>query len=249
MAKYGIADYGVFAWYGGFYDNDDRLQIAKSIGFDGVERLYSHSGDDALMKAAQLKKLGMSFATCKDENIEYSIKWTAALGGEYIWASVYSDDFPSYLRQVEELAKVCARYGIKAAVHNHLGNVIETQEQVETLLEKCPSAYLILDTGHLAVAGGDVTYIAKTYYDRIAAYHLKGWEWSDTPNHEKWNKRGRFCGIGEGNFFIDNETVFKNALKKGFEGWIHIEHDTHLREPMLDLKESFNILKKWEKEI
>ena len=57
MAKYGIADYGVFAWYGGFYDNDDRLDIARRIGFDGVERLYSHSADDALQKAAQLKKL------------------------------------------------------------------------------------------------------------------------------------------------------------------------------------------------
>jgi sugar phosphate isomerase/epimerase len=250
MAKYGIADYGVFAWYGGFYDNDDRLRIAKDIGFLGVERLYSHGADDTLMKASQLKKLGMDFATCHDENIEYSIKWTAALGGEYIWASVYADEMgEAYLRQLEELGKVCKSYGIKAAVHNHLGNIVEKQETVETVLEKCPSVYLLLDTGHLAVAGGDVKYIADTYYDRIAAYHLKGWEWSATPNDERWYKRGRFCGIGEGNFKIDNEWVFKNALKRGFDGWIHIEHDTHLREPALDLKESFDILKKWESEI
>ena len=249
MAKYGIADYGTFAWYGGFYDSDDRLQIARNAGFDGVERLYAHSADDALMKAATLKKLGMSFATCEDKNIEYSIKWTAALGGESIWASVYGPDFDTYLCHVEELGKVCKRYNIKAAVHNHLGNTIETQEQIETMLKKCPSVYLILDTGHLAVAGGDVKYIAEKYYDRIAAYHLKGWQTSDTPNHEKWYNRGRFCGLFEGDFFIDNEAVFKNAIKNGFEGWIHIEHDTHLREPELDLRESFNIIKKWEKEI
>jgi sugar phosphate isomerase/epimerase len=249
MAKYGIADFGTFAWYGGFYDSDDRLKIAQNIGFDGVERLYSHSADDALMKAATLKKLGMSFATCEDSNIEYSIKWTAALGGEYVWASVYGGDFHTYLRHVEELGQVCKRYKIKAAVHNHLGNTIETQDQIETMLKECPSVYLILDTGHLAVAGGDVKYIAEKYYDRIAAYHLKGWQSSDTPNHERWNKRGRFCGLGEGDFFIDNEAVFKNAIKNGFEGWIHIEHDTHLREPELDLRESFNIIKKWENEI
>ena len=98
MAKYGIADYGVFAWYGGFFDNDDRLSIAKNIGFNGVERLYSHGADDTLMKAAQLKKLGMDFATCQDTNIEYSIKWTAALGGEYIWASVYADEMGDSLK-------------------------------------------------------------------------------------------------------------------------------------------------------
>jgi len=248
MAKYGIADYGVFAWYGGFYDNDDRLDIAGKIGFDGVERLYSHSADDALQKAAMLKKLGMSFATCEDKSIEYSIKWTAALGGDYIWADVYRKSFPEYFRQIEELALVCKRYGIKAAVHNHLGSIIETQEQVETLLRECPDAYLILDTGHLAVAGGDVRYIAETYYDRIAAYHLKNWQKSDTPDHAEWSRRGRFCGLFEGDFFIDNEWVFKNALKNGFEGWIHVEHDTHLREPALDLAESFKVLKKWESE-
>ena len=249
MAKYGIADYGVFAWYGGFYDNDDRLVIARRIGFDGVERLYSHSADDALQKAAQLKKLGMSFAACEDQNIEYSIKWTAALGGDYIWADVYTKSFPAYFRQIEELSKVCRRYGIKAAVHNHLGSIIETQEQVELLLHECPDVYLLLDTGHLAVAGGDVRYIAEKYYDRIVAYHLKNWQSSETPNHENWSCRGRFCGLFEGDFVIDNEWVFKNALKKGFNGWIHVEHDTHLREPALDLAESFKILKKWDSEV
>ena len=250
MAKYGIADYGVFAWYGGFYDNDKRLAIAESAGYLGVERLYAHSADDALMKAAELKSRKMSFATCHDTSIEYSIKWTAALGGEYVWASVYADEIgDAYYRQLEELGRVCKSYGIKATVHNHLGSIIEKQETVERILDKCPSAYLLFDTGHLAVAGGDVKYIADTYFDRIAAYHLKGWDFSDTPNDERWYKRGRFCGIGEGNFRIDNEWVFKNAIRRGFDGWIHIEHDTHLREPELDLKDSLNILKKWEKEV
>ena len=250
MAKYGIADYGVLTWYGGFYDSADRVAIAKKAGFDGVERLYPHSADDLLAKAADLKKQGMSFATCEDKgNIEYSIKWTAALGGEYIWADVQKKTFPDYFRQIQELSLVCKRYGIKAAVHNHMGSVIETQEQVEMLMRECPDVYLLLDTGHLAIAGGDVKYIAQTYYDRIAAYHLKNWQTSDTPDHEQWNRRGRFCGLFEGNFFIDNEWVFKNALKNGFQGWIHVEHDKHLREPVLDLAESLKVLKKWESEV
>lgn len=248
MAKYGIADYGLLAWYGGFYDNEDRLTIAKKLGFDGLERIYANSAEDALTKAAQLKKWNLGFATCNVNNIELSIKWTAALGGEYVWGNVLSKDFDTYLRQIEESAKVCLRYGIKTVVHNHLGSIVETQEQVEAFLEKCPSAQLLFDTGHLAVAGGDVKYIAETYYDRIAAYHLKGWQTSATPDAAEWYNRGHFCGLGQGDFFVDNEAVVKNALRHGFDGWIFLEHDTHLRDPELDLKESFDILKKWESE-
>ena len=46
-----------------------------------------------------------------------------------------------------------------------------------------------------------------------------------------------------------NEFVYKQAVKKGFDGWVFIEHDTHERDPLIDLKESYDILKKWRNEI
>ena len=57
-----------------------------------------------------------------------------------------------------------------------------------------------------------------------------------------------FCGLEQGNFFIDNEYVFKNAVKKGFDGWVMIEQDTHKRDPRLDLKENMDVLLKWKAE-
>lgn len=248
MIKIGVADYGMLVWYGGFYDYDDRIQAVRELGFDGLERIYPNSPEDALNKAAMLKKKGMGFATCNAQNIELSIKWTAALGGEYIWVQVLEITFEDYIRQVNELTKVCKKYGISAVVHNHLGSKVETQEQLETVLERCPDVKLLLDTGHLAVAGGDVAYIAEKYADRIAAYHLKGWQTSQTPDAAAWNERGHFCGLGQGDFFIDNEAVVRTAIKNGFDGWIFIEHDTHQRDPLLDLKESYEILQKWRKE-
>ncbi len=243
--KFGVADYGMFVWYGGFYDYEDRLLSVKELGFDGLERIYPNSPEDALNKAANLKKKRMSFATCNAANIELSIKWTAALGGEYVWVQVHGATFRDYLRQVNELTKVTKKYGIEAVVHNHLGSLVETQEQLETVLQECPDVKLLFDTGHLAVAGGDVAYIAEKYADRIAAYHLKGWQTSDTPDAAKWQERGHFCGLGQGEFFIDNKAVVKIALKHGFDGWIFIEHDTHKRDPLVDLKESLEILKSW----
>jgi sugar phosphate isomerase/epimerase len=122
------------------------------------------------------------------------------------------------------------------------------EEQIETLLRECPNVKLLFDVGHLTVAGGDVEYIGNKYYDRIVAYHFKGWQTSDTPDHENWTRRGHFCGLGQGDFFVNNEAVFKNAVSRGFNGWMFIEHDTHLRDPLLDLKESYDIMKKWERE-
>ena len=249
MIKYGVADWGMFVWYGGRYDYADLIESVKDLGFDGIERLYPRSAEEALTKAAYLKKRGMSFATAGHNDPELDIKWTAALGGTYVWQNVFGRSFDSALRQLREQAKAAKKYGIKVALHNHLGSLFETQEQVETMLNECPEVNLLFDVGHLAVAGGDVEYIGKKYFDRISAYHFKGWQTSDTPNSEVWSERGYFTGLGQGDFFINNEAVYKNAVRSGFDGWMFIEHDTHKRDPLIDLKESFSLLKKWRDEI
>ncbi len=249
MAKFGVADFGMFVWFGGHYDYDERIRRIHEIGYDGLEKLYPENPEDGVRKVALLKKLGMGFATCNVPNPENAIKWTAALGGEYVWGEPYGWTFEALKRGLREMTKAAAEYGVKVAVHNHLGSMVEKQESVEEVLRDCPDTYLLLDTGHLAVAGGDVAYIAEKYYDRIVAYHLKGWKWSDTPEAEKWQERGYFCGIGQGDFEIDNEFVCKNALRRGFDGWIFLEQDTHKRDPYLDIKESYDVLTKWRSEV
>lgn len=248
--KFGIADYGILVWEGGFFDYEDRLLMVKRLGYNGIERIYPTSPENAIEKAAWLKKNGMSFATCNAQTPELAIKWTAALGGEYIWADVHGGKcFGDYLRHLQNMAVAAKKYGVKVAVHNHMGQKCETQEQIERVLNECPDVYLLLDTGHLAVAGGDVKYIAEKYYDRIVAYHLKGWMANDTPNAEKWGDRGYFTGLMQGNTDIPNEWVFKNAVKRGFKGWVMIEQDTHKRAPELDIAENRAILAKWESEV
>jgi len=249
--KLGIADYGMLVWYGAHFDYDERIDIAREFGYDGLERLYPTSAEDALMKAARLKRKNMGFATCNGPTPELAIKWSAALGAEYVWAEIENSPmvpFDVYLRRLRENVRIAGQYGVKVAVHNHLGSRVESQQEVETVLQECPGAMLLFDTGHLAVAGGDVRCIADKYYDRIVAYHLKGWMRSDTPDAANWQQRGYFCGLKQGDFFIDNEYVFKNAVKRGFGGWVMVEQDTHKRDPKLDLAENRAILRAWQQE-
>jgi inosose dehydratase len=125
------------------------------------------------------------------------------------------------------------------------------QAETEEILAACPDTKLLFDVGHCAAGGGDVRYMVETYYDRIAAFHFKGWRLNDDVDktQEGWLKNGTFRGLLQGNYPVDNEYVYKYAMKKGFDGWFFIEHDFHVQDPAIDLAESLAVMKQWEKEV
>lgn len=234
--KFGIADYGMNVWYGGMFDVEQRLADIKEIGYEGLERLHAVSPSDALHKAALYRKLGMDFATCHGPDLQASIKWTSGLGKEYVWVGVNGSDFDTFCRQVNDQVKACKTWDIKVGLHNHLGALVESQEQVEAFLKNCPEAWLILDTAHLAAADGDPVEIVNKYSDRIVSMHLKDWIVTNPEiGLDAWTQRGRFCELGAGNIGMDNAAVMNALVKHGYDGWILIEHDTHLQDPLKDL--------------
>ena len=149
--KIGVADFGMNVWYGGCFDPEKRLRDLGALGFDGVERLEAIDASDALQQAALCRKCGMDFATCRGPKVRYNVEWTSALGKDYIWLELRSDrntDFSAYCRQARELARTCRDYGLKCALHNHMGNRVETPEEMDEFLEECPEMSLLLDIGH-----------------------------------------------------------------------------------------------------
>ena len=233
--KIGVADYGMFVWEGGLFDYEQRAKDLKKIGYEGMERLRPQTEADAINMAARLNALGCDFATVEAPTAELSIRWAAAFRKDYVWAKVTAKNFDDYCRQVNVQAEACERWGLKVALHNHLGSLVEKQEELDEFMKRCPKAGLLLDAGHLAVAGGDVLGTAERYYDRLVAVHLKGWQMND-PDAEQWFNRGYFCEIGGGNFPVPNAELVAFLKKRGFDKWVMIEHDTHLQEPLIDLK-------------
>jgi inosose dehydratase len=240
--KIGVADYGMNVWDGGVFDFEQRLLDLKEIGYNGTERIKPINGEDAVNIAAMLKRMDMSFGTCLAPTAEKSIIWTAALGGKYVWTAVAGKKFDDFCRQVNIQAKACEKYGIEVAVHNHMGQTVESQEELEEFLKRCPTANIVFDTAHMAVAGGDCFEIVEKYYDRIQVLHVKDYISIDA-NNQKWFDRGRFCELGAGNIGLDNAEIVKLMVKKGYDGWIFVEHDTHVNEPLDDLKVSREYLR------
>jgi sugar phosphate isomerase/epimerase len=234
--KFGIADYGMNVWEGGLFDIEERLTNLKKIGYEGTERLQAVSSSDVIQKAGLYRKLNMDFALCLGPSAQSSIQWTAALGKKYVWLETSARDFDILCRQSNIQAEVCARWGLRAALHNHLGTPVESQKDIEAFLARCPGCGLVFDTAHLAAANGDCLEIVKKYPDRIVALHLKDWI-VENPEMglDKWQQRGRFCELGAGNIGLDNAEVLRALVKNGYDGWIFVEQDTHLREPLKDL--------------
>ena len=234
--KFGVADYGMNMWDGGNFDYEARLLELKQIGYEGLERLHAVSADDAMEQSARFRRLGCDFATCSGPSVATSIRWTAALGKTYVWTNVLARDFDTFCRQVNVQAEACERAGIHVALHNHLGTPVESQAQLEEFLGRCPKCRLILDTAHLAAADGDSAQIVRRYADRLEVMHLKDWLVVDVSiGLGRWPQRGRFCELGAGNIGLDNLAVMRELIDVGYDGWVFIEHDTHLQDPLKDL--------------
>ena len=242
--KLGIAEYGMNMWDGGVYDNEHRWTELQKIGYVGVERLSAQSEADLIRQAAAMRKLGFDFATVRAATPELSIQWTAAMGKRYVWTDVGGRDFDTFCRQVNVQARACARWGIEVALHNHLGSLVETQEELLAFLDRCPACRLILDTAHLAAAdGGDPLAIVREHSERLEVVHVKDWIEKDS-SAEVWHQRGRFCELGAGNIGLDNAAVMNALVGVGFDGWVFVEHDTHLQDPLEDLKISREYLRR-----
>lgn len=245
MIHVGIADYGMNVYYGELYDYAQRLDAIREIGYEGIERLRATDAADAMGKAVMAARRGMGFATCQATTLEHSIQWTAALGRNYVWCADFmgAGDFDNLCQRARYLTEACAAYGISPAIHNHLGSLVETQEQLEEFLARCPGVGLLFDIGHLGAADGNVEEIFDKYYDRIKAIHLKDWKLD--PEHPVWKGKGYFCALGQGELAEQNKYVVQQSVRRGFDGWILVEQDTHLREPLKDLAESRELIRSW----
>ncbi len=243
MIKIGVADYGMNVWDGNLYDYTERFETLKKIGYEGIERLEAKTQSEAIEFMANAKYMGMDFATCRGNTASETIRWTAALGKKYIWADSAAKDMETYCCQINRQSDVAAKYGLKVAVHNHLGLVVEKQEQVEEFFEKCPNCGLILDVGHLVAAGGDPLYIIDKYFEKIVVVHLKDFVYKDKNANMWWDKL-RFCELGAGEIGDLNKDIIHKLLEKGYDDWVFVEHDTHLQKPEIDLKISREYIRK-----
>lgn len=116
-------------------------------------------------------------------------------------------------KTLSNFGKKCLDLGMEATYHPVLGTIGITRSQIDRLFEITDPAvvHLTLDTGHLAVAGVDVSGIIEAYPERIDHIHLKD------------VKEGRFVEVGDGAIIIPS--IVKSLKSIGYKDWIIIEDE------------------------
>ncbi|WP_245656093.1 sugar phosphate isomerase/epimerase family protein [Microtetraspora fusca] len=139
------------------------------------------------------------------------------------------DEWPGFAARVREAAARCRDRGLEPVFHPHLGTDVETEEEVERLLD-LTGVSLCLDTGHLWLAGGDPVAAVGRWADRIRQVHVKDAS-RDTLARVRAAggdlgeavRRGVFPPLGAGD--LDVGAVLRALERAGYEGWVVVEQD------------------------
>ncbi|MGN9777494.1 sugar phosphate isomerase/epimerase family protein [Micromonospora sp. H33] len=137
--------------------------------------------------------------------------------------------WPDFAARVQQAADRCRDRGLEPVFHYHLGTDVETEAEADRLLELTDIA-ICLDTGHLALAGGDPVAAVRHWAGRIGQVHLKD---ADLATHARVRAAGGglmdvvaaggFCALGRGD--VDLAGVLAGLDDIGYTGWLVIEQD------------------------
>ena len=119
--------------------------------------------------------------------------------------------------------------GMPLAYHNHMGTVIESQDDTERLLENThDSVKLTLDTGHMLFAQGDSKKIINDFNERLIHVHCKDIRKEVLENSLKNDLsfrgaflEGAFTVPGDG--CIDYKPILNQLKKNNYNGWLVVE--------------------------
>ncbi len=148
-------------------------------------------------------------------------------------------DFPAYGKRLTRVAEYCASQAVPMAFHHHMGTGVETERELDLVMENTGDAVgLLVDTGHMVFAGGDLLGVIERHGHRINHFHAKDIrpEIFKSVNRKKDSfldcvLRGVFTVPGDG--MIDYYAVMQALADKGYEGWVIVEaeQDPALADP------------------
>jgi inosose dehydratase len=147
-------------------------------------------------------------------------------------------DWTRVLRALDHARHVAGEHGLRVALHPHYGTIVETPEEIERVLDGC-DVPLCLDTGHVALGGGDPVAIARQAPERIAHLHLKDVDAdlaaqvvAGTLTFSDAVRSGVFLPLGHGD--IDLHSVLADVHGAGYDGWYVFEQDAKLEQEPQD---------------
>ncbi len=142
------------------------------------------------------------------------------------------------LTNLDRLAELADRRGVRATLHPHVGTIVESPSDVRRVLDGSSIA-LCLDTGHLLIGGTDPGELATAAAARIAHTHLKDVDGSlavrvrdGDLSYAQAVRVGLFRPLGQGD--VDIAGIVRALESSGYAGWYVMEQDAVLSAEPID---------------
>jgi len=149
-----------------------------------------------------------------------------------------ASEWREFGRRLTDVAAVTAAEGVRLAYHHHMGTVVQSREDIDTLMDATGAEVgLLLDTGHARFAGADPEALARCYASKIWHVHAKDVRAlvCERATSGNWSflravLAGVFTVPGDGS--IDFARVFHEL--RGYSGWVILEaeQDPRIADPM-----------------
>jgi inosose dehydratase len=152
---------------------------------------------------------------------------------------VSPDGWRTLLSRLDAIADLAGSLGVTAALHPHIGTVVEGPAEVDRVLAGSGIG-LCLDTGHLLIGGTDPVALARRAAARVAHVHLKDVDSAratavrtGATAYTAAVSTGLYRPLGHGD--LDLGALLTALESAGYTGWYVMEQDTVLdQEPPRD---------------
>jgi len=131
---------------------------------------------------------------------------------------------------LNEIGRQTIAMGVKLAPHPHIWGPMEREQDMRRVMELTDPKYvwMVADTGHLVLGGGDAAKIISDYFPRVAEVHLKDTYAryrgnTSTPTQEEHRKASVYHNMGGGG--VDFLAVFKVLRDRHYKGWAIFDMD------------------------
>ena len=161
-----------------------------------------------------------------------------------------ASEWREFGRRLTDVAAVTAAEGVRLAYHHHMGTVVQSREDIDTLMDATGAEVgLLLDTGHARFAGADPEALARCYASKIWHVHAKDVRAlvCERATSGNWSflravLAGVFTVPGDGS--IDFAQVFHEL--RGYSGWVILEaeQDPRIADPMTYASLGYNNLRR-----
>lgn len=203
----------------------------RDAGWGAVE-LFVHSLDWLGTPENLREKLGglqvatnfgvVEVPTNRDQmtKLKNQIDYAALFGAEAIglvggsrlrWRPPSDLEYADLAHFCEELAMYGEDKGVVVAYHPHVACTVETEDEIDRLMEQTSVLTLCLDASHIALVDENPIAHIRKYRDRTSYIHLKDWA------------RGKFVEMGQGTIDIDFGAIFEELANNQFGGWVVVE--------------------------